>query len=102
MGTAAFGPLPMALPSNTQFHTQCMWGAIGWSVGAALGAALAAREISPKKRTVLFVEDGSLQLVSRNALCHSHDGLTPDGARNRHDGPPRTDTIHLRDQQRRL
>lgn len=67
MGTAAFGMLPMALPSNAQYHSQCMWGAIGWSVGAALGAAFAAREISPTKRTILFVGDGSLQLV-RQAL----------------------------------
>ena len=64
MGTSAFGMLPLALPSNSQYHSQCMWGAIGWSVGAALGASLAAREIDPKKRTVLFVGDGSLQLVS--------------------------------------
>lgn len=66
MGTAAFGMLPMALPSNAQFHSQCMWGAIGWSVGAALGAAFAARESDPARRTILFVGDGSLQLVSRS------------------------------------
>lgn len=63
MGTAAFGMLPLALPTNAQYHSQCMWGAIGWSVGAALGAALAAREADPNKRTLLFVGDGSLQLT---------------------------------------
>lgn len=77
MGTSAFGFVPIALPSNSQYHTQCMWGAIGWSVPAALGAALAAREIDPKKRTVLFVGDGSLQLTVQEIGTMVRRGLTP-------------------------
>lgn len=77
MGTSAFGLVPIALPSNSQYHSQCMWGAIGWSVGAALGAALAARELDPAKRTVLFVGDGSLQLTVQEIGTMVRCGLTP-------------------------
>jgi pyruvate decarboxylase len=89
MGTSAFGMLPMALPSDCQYHTQCMWGAIGWSVGAALGAAFAANEVG-MKRTVLFVGDGSLQLVSTDT-----SSLTPDRPRDRHHGPPRPHPLYF-------
>lgn len=34
MGTSCFGSLPTALPSDSQYHSQCMWGAI---VGALVG-----------------------------------------------------------------
>lgn len=33
---------------------QVLWGAIGWSVGAAFGAAVAARERKEEGRTILF------------------------------------------------
>jgi len=54
----------VALPSNSTYVAQILWGAIGWSVGACLGASLAAKETGEERRTVLFVGDGSLQLVS--------------------------------------
>lgn len=56
--------LNYALPSHSHYVAQVLWGAIGWSVGACLGAALAAQEGSIPRRTALFVGDGSLQLVS--------------------------------------
>ncbi|BEJ15701.1 hypothetical protein CspHIS471_0503060 [Cutaneotrichosporon sp. HIS471] len=77
MGTSAFGMIPIPLPTNSQYHTQCMWGAIGWSVGAALGAAFAARMDDPTKRTVLFVGDGSLQLTVQEIGTMVRRGLTP-------------------------
>jgi pyruvate decarboxylase len=43
--------------------SQVLWGSIGYSVGAACGAVLAAEEFDPKNRVVLFVGDGSLQLT---------------------------------------
>jgi len=61
-GTSSFGLTNVALPSHSTYVAQILWGAIGWSVGACLGAALAATEGS-KRRTILFVGDGSLQLV---------------------------------------
>jgi pyruvate decarboxylase len=58
-----FGLLDVPLPSHATYVAQILWGSIGWSVGAALGCSLAASEGKPR-RTVLFVGDGALQLVS--------------------------------------
>lgn len=63
-GTSSFGLTNVVLPSNSTYIAQILWGAIGWSVGACLGAAMAAKENGNNRRTVLFVGDGSLQLVS--------------------------------------
>lgn len=62
-GTSVFGLLDVPLPSHATYVAQILWGSIGWSVGAALGCSLAASEGKPR-RTVLFVGDGALQLVS--------------------------------------
>lgn len=62
-GTSSFGLLPIPMPGNVMYLSQILWGAIGWSVGACLGAALGAEELDTDSRTVLFVGDGSLQLV---------------------------------------
>jgi pyruvate decarboxylase len=66
-GTSSFGLINVPLPSHSTYVAQILWGAIGWSVGAALGCALAATEQKPR-RTVLFVGDGSLQLVSARSI----------------------------------
>jgi TPP-dependent 2-oxoacid decarboxylase len=66
-GTSSFGLTNVPLPSHSTYVAQILWGAIGWSVGATLGCALAAKEGAGDRRTVLFVGDGSLQLVS----CYS-------------------------------
>lgn len=63
-GTSSFGLTNVVLPSNSTYIAQILWGAIGWSVGACLGAAMAAKENGNNRRVVLFVGDGSLQLVS--------------------------------------
>lgn len=62
-GTSSFGSLAIKLPSSNFpcFHSQVLWGSIGWSVGACLGVALAARE-EKLGRVMLFVGDGSFQL----------------------------------------
>jgi pyruvate decarboxylase len=65
-GTSSFGLLNVPLPSVSTYVTQVLWGSIGWSVGATLGCALAAREQKQERRTVLYVGDGSLQLVRFN------------------------------------
>jgi len=62
-GTANFGILDVPLPHGAKLISQILWGSIGWSVGATLGAAFAAREVG-KKRVILFVGEGSL-CVSR-------------------------------------
>ncbi|KAF5360435.1 hypothetical protein D9756_004751 [Leucocoprinus leucothites] len=61
-GTSNFGILDVPLPEGAKLVSQILWGSIGWSVGSALGAAFAAREVG-KERVILFVGEGSLQLT---------------------------------------
>lgn len=68
-GTSSFGILDTTLPKNVSLLLQVLWGSIGWSVGATLGAALAAREEG--RRTILFVGDGSLQLTVQEVRLQS-------------------------------
>ncbi|KAL7662789.1 Pyruvate decarboxylase [[Candida] zeylanoides] len=62
-GTSAFGIVQSRFPNHTIGISQVLWGSIGFTVGATLGAAMAAAEIDPAKRVILFVGDGSLQLT---------------------------------------
>ena len=50
----------MRAPKGVTFLTQILWGSIGYSVGAALGAALAAKD--EKRRVFVIVGDGSFQV----------------------------------------
>ncbi|KAF8758973.1 hypothetical protein RHS01_02837 [Rhizoctonia solani] len=61
-GTSNFGIIDVPVPKNTSVVSQVLWGSIGYSVGAALGCALAAKE-QGDRRVILFVGDGSLQLT---------------------------------------
>lgn len=62
-GTANFGIWQTIFPKGAIALNQILWGSIGWSVGACQGAALAARDAKSKRRTILFIGDGSLQLT---------------------------------------
>lgn len=62
-GTSAFGIVQSRFPNNCVGISQVLWGSIGFTVGATLGAVMAAQEVDPKKRVILFVGDGSLQLT---------------------------------------
>lgn len=62
-GTSGFGINQCTFPNETVGISQVLWGSIGYTGGAVLGAAFAAEEIDPKKRVVLFIGDGSLQLT---------------------------------------
>ncbi|KAH6912549.1 pyruvate decarboxylase [Coprinopsis sp. MPI-PUGE-AT-0042] len=75
-GTANFGIIDVPLPPKTVLLNQVLWGSIGWSVGAALGAAIAGEEIG-MKRTILFVGDGSLQLTVQELSPMIRLGLKP-------------------------
>lgn len=70
-GTSSFGILDTTLPKDVSLLLQVLWGSIGWSVGATLGAALAAREQG--RRTILFVGDGSLQLTVQEVRPRSFE-----------------------------
>lgn len=62
-GTSAFGIVQSTFPDNCLGISQVLWGSIGFTVGATLGAVMAAQEIDPTKRVILFIGDGSLQLT---------------------------------------
>jgi len=60
---SVFGVFDVPYPKASTSITQVLWGSIGWSVGATLGAALAVRESKQAdRRTVLLCGDGALQL----------------------------------------
>jgi pyruvate decarboxylase len=63
-GTAVFGLLDVHFPRNVMSINQFMWSAIGYSVGAALGACLGVRDmlLESERRVILIVGDGSLQI----------------------------------------
>lgn len=62
-GTSAFGIIQSRFPNNTIGISQVLYGSIGYTVGATLGAVMAAQEIQPTRRVILFIGDGSLQLT---------------------------------------
>ncbi|EAU86242.1 pyruvate decarboxylase [Coprinopsis cinerea okayama7 len=76
-GTANFGIMDVPLPPKSHLLSQIFWGSIGWSVGAALGAAVAAREMKSAGRVILFVGDGSLQLTVQELSPMIRLGLKP-------------------------
>jgi indolepyruvate decarboxylase len=60
-GTAFFGAQTMRLPAGVTFISQALWASLGYTLPAALGAALAA----PQRRTVLLIGDGAAQLTAQ-------------------------------------
>ncbi|MBE1486693.1 indolepyruvate decarboxylase [Plantactinospora soyae] len=58
-GTPSFGVASIRLPRNAVCVQAPLWGAIGYAIPAAFGAATA----SPERRVVLVTGDGSLQLT---------------------------------------
>ncbi|ODV78223.1 pyruvate decarboxylase [Suhomyces tanzawaensis NRRL Y-17324] len=70
-GTSAFGIVQSRFPNHTIGISQVLWGSIGFTVGATFGAAMAALELDPSRRVILFVGDGSLQLTVQeiSSMC---------------------------------
>lgn len=60
-GTSFFGMSAMRLPENSQFIGQPMWGSIGYTLPATLGAGLADRS----RRPILLIGDGSAQMSAQ-------------------------------------
>lgn len=58
-GTACFGAAQLTLPQGCDFIAQPLWGSIGFTLPAALGAQIA----HPERRVVLIIGDGSAQLT---------------------------------------
>lgn len=76
-GTSSIGIVQAKFPKNTIGISQVLWGSIGYSVGATLGAAMAANEVDPGRRVILFVGDGSLQLTATEISSMVRWGLKP-------------------------
>ncbi|KAJ2955156.1 hypothetical protein NQZ79_g8799 [Umbelopsis isabellina] len=74
-GTSSFGAINMKSPKDAIFITQVLWGSIGFSVGAAVGASVAGRK--QDRRVYLFVGDGSFQLTAQEVSVMLRLGLTP-------------------------
>ncbi|KAG9123719.1 hypothetical protein FRC07_014176 [Ceratobasidium sp. 392] len=75
-GTSNFGIIDVPVPKDTSVISQVLWGSIGYSVGAALGCALAAKEQNDR-RVILFVGDGSLQLTLQEIGTMIRHNLNP-------------------------
>lgn len=68
-GTSSFGILSTHFPKHVKAISQVLWGSIGFSLPAAIGANFAVDDLKtynpsyPDRRVVLFIGDGSLQLT---------------------------------------
>jgi pyruvate decarboxylase len=72
-GTANLGAFNVDLPKDCIFISQLLWGSIGYTVPATLGAAVADRS----RRTFLVVGDGSFQLTVQEISSMLHHGVCP-------------------------
>ncbi len=72
-GTSIIGAGQLALPDNCKTIMQAVWGSIGYSTAALLGAMIA----SPKRRHILFTGEGSLQLTAQEISTMLRHDLKP-------------------------
>ncbi|KAH7312832.1 pyruvate decarboxylase [Rhexocercosporidium sp. MPI-PUGE-AT-0058] len=76
-GTAQFGIPDATFPANTRFITQIFWSSIGYTVGACLGALVAAKELKIPGRVVLIVGEGSMQMTVQEIGSYIRFGFKP-------------------------
>jgi pyruvate decarboxylase len=76
-GTAQFGMPDASFPSNISYITQTFWSSIGYTVGACLGACVAAKEMKRPGRVVLLVGEGSLQMTVQEIGSYIRFGFMP-------------------------
>lgn len=76
-GTAQFGMTDATFPPNTKLITQTFWSSIGFTVGACLGALVAAKELKSPGRVILLVGDGSLQMTVQEIGSYIRFGFKP-------------------------
>jgi TPP-dependent 2-oxoacid decarboxylase len=72
-GTSFYGMADHRLPQGVTFIGQPLWGSIGYTLPAALGAGVAHRD----RRTVLLIGDGAAQLTVQDLGTFSREGLSP-------------------------
>lgn len=72
-GTSYFGMSDVRLPIGVTFYGQPLWGSIGYTLPASLGAGIA----SPHKRSVLLIGDGSALLTIQDIAVMIREKLNP-------------------------
>lgn len=72
-GTSFYGMADHRLPQGVTFIGQPLWGSIGYTLPAAVGAAVA----HPDRRTVLLIGDGAAQLTFQELGTFFREGLAP-------------------------
>jgi TPP-dependent 2-oxoacid decarboxylase len=72
-GTAFYGAAELSLPEQARLIGQPLWASIGWTLPAALGAALA----EPDRRIVLIAGDGALQQTAPELGPLLSQGIAP-------------------------
>jgi indolepyruvate decarboxylase len=72
-GVSLFSAAEMLMPEGATFIGQTFYGSIGYSVGATLGASLAAQG----RPVVLFVGDGSFQVTCQDVSTMIRNRLKP-------------------------
>ncbi|WP_326503792.1 alpha-keto acid decarboxylase family protein [Rothia nasimurium] len=73
MGTSFFGMATRKFPRDSRFIGMPLWGSIGYSIPALLGAAMADTD----SRGVLMVGDGSAQLTIQEIGTIIREGVNP-------------------------
>ncbi|MBM7052283.1 MULTISPECIES: alpha-keto acid decarboxylase family protein [unclassified Rothia (in: high G+C Gram-positive bacteria)] len=73
MGTSFFGMASRGFPKDARFIGAPLWGSIGYTLPALLGATIADRG----SRGVLFIGDGSAQLTIQELATIVRHGLNP-------------------------
>ncbi|MDR3189746.1 MAG: hypothetical protein LBT80_00900 [Lactobacillaceae bacterium] len=74
MGTTIFGIIDVKLPEHSDFVSQHLWGAIGYTLPAVLGVGLAEAE---QTRPILIIGDGSTQLTVQELGTIDRWGIKP-------------------------
>ena len=72
-GVSLFSAAEMLMPDGTTFIAQTFYGSIGYTVGATLGACMAAQD----RPAVLFVGDGSFQVTCQDLSTMIRNRLKP-------------------------
>jgi len=72
-GVALFSAAEMLMPEGTTFIGQTFYGSIGYTVGATLGAGIAAQD----RPVVLFIGDGSFQVTCQDLSTMIRNHIKP-------------------------
>ena len=72
-GVSLFSAAEMLMPEGATFIGQTFYGSIGYTVGATLGAGMAAQD----RHVVLFVGDGSFQVTCQDLSTMIRNHLKP-------------------------